>query len=96
MIDFESAIKTAKDNAQSLIQNAYNFELEGVLLSSDDKLYEVSLSYDIDKNPVSEVSSSGLSQLAKMMSYRRGSKLFLIDSHSGAFKGFKNDKNGQV
>ena len=100
MIDFEKAIDIAMKSATSLIENARNFSLEGVLLSDDNKLYEVSLSYDIEgKDPLGAdqgkglAGNSGLLQLAKIMSHRREYKIFLVDSSSGKFRGFRNQKN---
>ena len=100
MIKFQKAIDSAKENAKSLITNAQDFVLEEVLISDNNKLYEVSLSYDIQgKNPLdgsqgnNQTGSSGLSQLAKLMSYRREFKTFFIDVETGQFKGFKNQKN---
>ncbi len=101
MISFENAIDSATTNAKSLIKNADNFVLEGVLLSDDNKLYEVSLSYDIKgKDLFNEAvqdkalaGNSGLLQLAAIMGYRREYRVFLVDSKSGRFKGFKNQKN---
>lgn len=96
MVDFQKAISVATVNAQALIQNASNFVLEGVLLSDDNKLYEVSLSYDIEgKDPLGggNQGNSGLLQLAKLMRYRREYKVFLVDKNDGQFRGFKNQNN---
>lgn len=97
MIDFNKAIDVATTNAKVLIRNADNFVLEGVLLSDDNKLYEVSLSYDIHgKDPLSGTDqgrNSGLAHLAYLMRYRRENKVFLVDKKSGQFRGFKNQSN---
>ena len=96
MVDFQEAISIAKKNAKELVSNASNFVLEGVLISNDNKLYEVSLSYDIEGNDplnVSNQGNSGLSQLAKLMRYRREYKVFLVNTSDGKFRGFKNQNN---
>ena len=97
MIDFENAIDVATKKAKTLIQNANNFTLEGVLLSDDNKLYEVSLSYDIQgADPLARINQvkSGLAQLSYLIGYRRENKVFFVDSNSGEFRGFKNQSNG--
>lgn len=102
MIEFENAIGVATKNAESLIQNASNFELEGVLISDDGKLIEVALSYDINgRNSLDSAvgnqaksTNAGLYQLAKIMMQRREHKVFLVDSKNGKFRGFKNLANG--
>jgi hypothetical protein len=96
MVDFQEAISVAIENAGKLIQNAKNFSTEGVLISDDNKLYEVSLSYDIEgKDPLATTDrgNTGLYQLAKIMLHRREYKVFLIDKYSGEFRGFKNQNN---
>lgn len=96
MIEFEKAIEVATNNAKSLVKGASDFELEGVLLSNDEKLYEVTLSYNLSgKSPLDleNNSSSGLIQLAMLMGHRREYKVFLVDSSSGKFKGFKTYKD---
>lgn len=100
MIGFEKAICVATENAKSLVKAASNLELEGVILSSDNKLYEVSISYDLHgKNPLEldegagDKVASNLLRLATLMGYRREYKVFLVDSKDGQFKGFKNYKD---
>lgn len=97
MIEFEKAIEVAMSKARSLLENASNFLLEGVLLSKDGDLFEVSLSYDTNgKDPLGGSQgerSGGLAQLAQLMRYRREYKIFLIDSRSGQFRGFKNQND---
>jgi hypothetical protein len=99
MISFEQAIEVATKNAKSLIENSRNIVLEGVLISDDKKLYEFSLSYDLQGNDPFEVRQdndgtvgSGLSQLVKIMGYRKQYKTFLVDGKSGEFRGFRNQK----
>lgn len=101
MISFEQAIETATKNASSLIERSKNISLEGILISEDGKLYEVSLSYDVEgENPFSpkqntdEAVGNGLSQLIKVMNYRRQYKTFLVDATNGEFRGFMKSKMG--
>lgn len=101
MISFENAIEVAKANAKTLIENSKNIVLEGILISDDKKLYEVSLSYDLQGSDPFETKqsddssvSNNLSQLAKVLAYRRQYKTFLVDSQNGDFRGFKNQKAG--
>lgn len=98
MIDFKKAKEIAIESAKSLIGELQNIELEGILISDNMELYEVSLSYDLE-NPLelaqeSSISAnsenSGLSQLAKLMAYRKHYKVFLVDCKTGKFRGFKN------
>ena len=98
MIDFERAIGVATKNAKSLINNAQNISLEGILISDDKSLYEVSLSYDLQgKDPLGAQQNNGVTknnllELAKIMSYRKEYKIFLVDKESGEFRGFKNQQ----
>lgn len=98
MIEFNKAVQIAQKNVKSLVKNARNIELEGVLISSDNSLYEVSLSYELDGiDPFGGVINNDkegeLFQLARMMRYRREYKVFLIDSNTGQFRGFRNQQN---
>lgn len=100
MIDFKEAIDIGTDNAKSLVPDAKNFVLEGVLLSDDNKLYEVTLSYDLQGKSPLELEekddssyASDLFKLASLMSRRREYKIFLVDHASGQFKGFKASKD---
>lgn len=99
MIDFKTAIHTATENAQQLLGNATNFQLEEAVVSDDNKRYEITLSYDLTgRDPLSVASSksrdanSGLMQLARLMSYRKEFKTFYIDKTNGDFKGFRTKK----
>jgi hypothetical protein len=98
MIEFNKAIQIAKENVQSLISTARNIELEGVLISTDNKTIEVSLSYELDGvDPFGSVIDTDkrgeLFHLAKMLRHRREYKVFLIDANTGQFRGFKNQEN---
>ncbi len=91
MIDFKNAIDIANKNAQSLIGELENIELESAILSDNNHLYEISLSYERHHNEIDNKNlPSGLAQLAQVMSHRRHYKTFLVDSDNGDFKGFKN------
>ena len=97
MIDFSEAIATATTNAQQLLKNASNFQLEEAVLSEDNKRYEVTISYDLNgrdplsiANPKAQVPGGSLMQLAKLMSYRKEYKVFYVDRETGGFKGFRN------
>ncbi|MCJ8314892.1 MAG: hypothetical protein HRU38_22270 [Saccharospirillaceae bacterium] len=99
MSSFETAIEVANSNIKKLIPNSCNVSIEGILISDDKKLYEVSLSYDIKGNDPLEVKEGqdlklgqGIAQLVKVMSYRRNYKTFLIDYKTSEFRGFRNDK----
>lgn len=99
MSSFENAIEVATSRIKKLIPNSSNVTLEGVLISDDKKLYEVSLSYDLKGEDPFEAKrsddmllGSGLSQLAKVMGYRRQYKTFLIDYRTAEFRGFRNGK----
>ncbi len=102
MIDFKEAAAIATENAKSLVPEASNFKLEGAVLSGDDKLYEITLSYDLGGRSPLELqntksykkASTSMAQLASLLSYRREYKVFLVDRSNGRFKGFKNYKDG--
>ncbi len=94
MIDFKNAIDIANKNAQSLIGKLNNVELESAILSDNNHLYEISLSYERQNNATDNQNlPNGLAQLASVMSHRRQYKTFLVDSDNGDFKGFKNANN---
>ncbi|RII74806.1 hypothetical protein [Pseudomonas monteilii] len=96
MIEFDEAIRTAGANVQKLIKHATNIELEGALISSDGRLYEITFSYDKNGSPSAmdqfQASAPGLKSLATILGKRREFKTFLVDSQTGAFRGFKNYK----
>lgn len=98
MIDFDMAISVAYENVTKLVKGAKNLVLEGVLISSDNKLYEVTYSYDLERQdelglPKGRATkTSNLMVLASLMGKRREYKVFLVDSNSGQFRGFKNYK----
>lgn len=98
MIEFDEAIKVAFENVTKLVKNAKNPELEGVLISENNKLYEVAISYEVEtiKQPddllFGSRSQPQLFTLAKILGKRRETKVFLVDINSGSFRGFKNYK----
>ncbi|MBT2868501.1 hypothetical protein JQK19_14755 [Chromobacterium violaceum] len=97
MIDFNDAIKVAKENATMLLENADKFALEGVLLSNDGNIYEVTLSYELrGEDPLKlqgeDKGYGDLYKLATLMSRRRELKVFLVDT-TGRFRGFKNARD---
>jgi len=96
MIDFEQAIKIAQDNVEKLVKGARNFVLEGALISSDNKLYEIAISYDLGSVGGLELpkkkDSTNLATLASLLGKRREYKVFLVDSQTGQFRGFKKYK----
>ncbi len=98
MIDFDKAISVAHENVTKLVKGAKNLVLEGVLISSDNKLYEVTYSYDLERQADFDIlkgkttKAANLVTLASLMGKRREYKVFLVDSKSGQFRGFKNYK----
>lgn len=98
MIEFDEAIRIAQENAEKLVKGAKNLVLEGVLISADDKLYEITISYDLDGPDSLKIQneSNGEMQniiaLASIMRKRREYKVFLVDKRDGQFRGFKNYK----
>lgn len=99
MIDFEKAIRTARENVTKLVPQAKNLILEGAIISSDDKLYEIIFSYEnnsITDEDILNPSKNGLSNLqtlAMLMGKRRETKIFLVDKKDGKFRGFKKYKD---
>ena len=105
-VGFDKAIRIAEKNARALISTAKDFELEGIILSKDKKLYEVLLSYEITgEDPLTlhgpdvitaqdVTEKSTLYRFAQLMRHRRQYKTFLVTSEDGQFIGFKKfDEN---
>lgn len=94
MIEFEQAIDIAVENVRKLVSSANSVSVEEVVLSQDEKTFEVTLSYKQigqDKLSTSD-NSKGVhmgAALASFMDNRKRYKTFLVDSASGRFKGFK-------
>jgi hypothetical protein len=93
MIEFDEAVKVAGEQVTKFVNNAKDITLEGVLISEDSKLYEVTFSYELTKlNTHSASNLTTLQTLASLMSTRREYKVFLVDTRTGKFRGFKNYK----
>lgn len=90
-LDFDKATKVARDNVEKLVPNAKNVTLEEAMISEDRKLYEVTYSYDIDReyNPLG-AGIDNISKLAALMGRRREYKIFLVGSDDFQFRGFRN------
>lgn len=99
MISFERAIAIAKDNVTQLVPSAKNLTLEGAMISSDGKLYEIIFSYENNSIDIEELrrpsknGSSNLRTLARLMGHRRETKVFLVNKSDGLFRGFKTYKD---
>jgi hypothetical protein len=97
MIEFKEAISVAHANVTTLVSQARNIRLEGALLSADGALYEITFSYDVEGEDMGielgAAKGSNLLTLAKLMGKRRENKVFLVDSETGKFRGFKNQKD---
>ncbi|NWA25748.1 hypothetical protein HX866_12690 [Pseudomonas gingeri] len=95
MVDFDRAIAVAREQVERLVPGAKDITLEGVLISSDNKLYEVTYSYNLERIPNISRSPKGLTNidvLANLVGKRREYKVFLVDFQSGQFRGFKRYK----
>lgn len=99
MIDFKQAIDVAVQNAKMLLEQATKLEVEEALLSDDDKYYEITLSYELNgrdplaaKNTSSRMATTSILELARLMSYRKEYRTFLVIKETGKFKGFKIKK----
>lgn len=92
-LDFDTAVQVARSNVEKLVPKAKNVTLEEAMISSDGKLYEVTFSYDLDReeNPLG-VRSDNISKLASLMGRRREYKVFLVDAYSKEFRGFRTYK----
>ncbi len=94
-MDFKQAINAAKKSITDVVTDAKNIKLEEVMISSDNKLYEVTLSYESDETEdISEILgakiNANMKALASLMSRRRQHKVILIDSSNFSFRGFRN------
>ncbi|MDH1507913.1 hypothetical protein [Aeromonas caviae] len=96
MIDFHEAIKIAMNNVTTLIPKATDINLEGAMISADDRLYEINLSYEIPDNSFEsisdEINNNPLYAMTRLMRKRREQKVFLVNKLDGKFRGFKNFK----
>lgn len=94
MISFNKAIAIAQENVNQLVPGAQNIVLEEIIISDDEKMYEVTLSYDLERpltNPAPGTKPGALSGLAYILGKRKEYKVFLID-RNGQFRGFKRYK----
>ncbi|WEZ86486.1 hypothetical protein P3R38_13250 [Pseudomonas sp. NyZ480] len=93
-VDFNSAVSVARENVKTLVPSAENLTLEEALISQDGKMYEVTFSYDLDRdNPLRfGIAPDNISRLASLMGRRREYKVFLVDAHTGEFRGFRKYK----
>lgn len=91
-MDFKRAIQVAKENALELVPKARDFVLEEVVIDGNN--INVTLSYYLDGPSPLDLDSAneagvGIIQLARLMSTRRESKVFIIDRLNYSFKGFR-------
>lgn len=92
-LDFDKAVKVARSNVETLVPRAKNVTLEEAMTSSDGKLYEVTFSYDIDREDnLLGVGVDNISKLASLMGRRREYKVFLVDASNYEFRGFRTYK----
>ncbi|MCS3429878.1 hypothetical protein [Klebsiella sp. BIGb0407] len=89
-INFDDAISTAYTNAEKLLPEAKNFTLEEVLLSDDQKLFEVTLSYTIPGlSSASNIPNLNINPLMRRLVDRKSYRVFLVDANTGVFRGFR-------
>ena len=92
-IDFQKAIDVAKEELKKIQVDATNINIEQAITSENDKLYEITLSYEImlkDKFSLNEEKlPSNLQSLSKILRQKRVYKTFLINASDGKFRGFK-------
>ena len=92
-IDFQKAIVIAKEELRKIQVDATNINIEQAITSDNDKLYEITLSYEImlkDKFSLDEEKlPSNLQSLSRILRQKRVYKTFLINASDGKFRGFK-------
>lgn len=99
MVDFKDAIEIARENVKQLVPQAKDLVLEGAMISSDNKLYEITFSYENNSISTKDILNtsrkgpSNLQTLAMLMGKRRETKIFLVGKEDGRFRGFKNYKD---
>ncbi|MBK0057033.1 hypothetical protein IAE40_00185 [Pseudomonas sp. S44] len=92
-LDFDRAVQVARGNVEKLVPKAKNVTLEEAMTSSDGKLYEVTFSYDIDREDnFYGIAPDNISKLASLMGRRREYKVFLVDAFTYEFRGFRTYK----
>ena len=96
-IDFQKAIVVAKEELRKIQVDATNINIEQAITSDNDKLYEITLSYEImlkDKFSLDEEKlPSNLQSLSRILRQKRVYKTFLINASDGKFRGFKIPTN---
>lgn len=97
MIDFKEAEETARRNFGEFVSGADNVILEEIVISDDNKTYEITFSYDVQRSTMPSVGAttkkSSLFELANVLGRRREFKTFLVASKDGKLKGFKRYKD---
>ena len=91
-IDFQKAINIAKDELKKIQRDADNVNIEQAIISNDEKLYEITLSYEIiskDNLSSNEKLPTNLQSLSMLLGRRKIYKTFLINTSDYKFRGFK-------
>ncbi|MGF6399369.1 hypothetical protein ABH905_003035 [Pseudomonas frederiksbergensis] len=95
MINFKRAEAVARKEFDNFVTGASNITLEEIVISDDNKRYEVTFSYDVDRSPHSALGARAktpLFELASVLAKRKEFKTFLVSAEDGALKGFKRYK----
>lgn len=99
MIDFEKAIQVVKENIEKFLPKVTELQLESIINSPDNKLFEITYSYFDKKNKddvdATESNIPNVAAMARIMRMRRHYKVFFVDAVSGEFRGFKNSNEYQ-
>jgi hypothetical protein len=94
-VSFQEAIKIAKDELKKIQIDAHTVNVEQAIISDDEKLYEITLSYEIllkdnlSPNDEKIPTPTNLQSLSMLLRKKRIYKTFLINMHDGKFRGFK-------
>ncbi|VVP67774.1 hypothetical protein PS910_00255 [Pseudomonas fluorescens] len=89
-LNFDAAVLVARSNIEKLVPKAKNVTLEEAMISSDGKLYEITFSYDLEReNSASGAAVDNIAKLASLMGRRREYKVFLVDAGNNEFRGFR-------
>ena len=94
-ISFQKAIQIAKDELKKIQRDAHTINVEQAIISDDEKLYEITLSYEIlikdnlASNDEKLSVPTNLQSLSMLLGRRKIYKTFLINMHDGKFRGFK-------
>ncbi|QHF02457.1 hypothetical protein N015_08555 [Pseudomonas asturiensis] len=95
MIDFKTAEHIARCGFDEFVSGASDISLEELVISDDNKTYEVTFSYDLQRTPLSVDPTrrkTPLFELATVLGKRREFKTFLVTADTGKLKGFKRYK----